>query len=146
MISHAWTVVCEKCVIDQDSNNVFLDVLERLTITATEDVPRPEDNGVIMLPARFTVVSLWYRDDPEVPAVGTTRSTFVDPTGRAIGRAEIEADLRDYPRSRTRMSAQQLPYTVNGTYFVETEIEVEGGWQRVARVPLELEFRVETNE
>ena len=30
MINHAWTVICEKSIIDRDTNNVSLDVLEQV--------------------------------------------------------------------------------------------------------------------
>lgn len=58
MIHHAWTVLCARSLIDRDTNNISLDVLEQLNV----QIPPPlQGAGGFVLPARLEVVSLWFR-------------------------------------------------------------------------------------
>jgi hypothetical protein len=137
MIDHVWTVVCSRSVIDRDSNNVSLqNVIEQLRIKAES-----ASEGVCPLPLH--VVTLWARSDLEIPARGYMRLTFLSPSSEAlIGPLETAIDLIDYRRHRTRAGFEGLPLREPGRYvfLVELRVEDKDEWQRVAAIPLEIDF------
>jgi len=137
MIDHVWTVLCSYAVIDQDSNNVsLLNVVEQLNI---EEEPSPE--GGITLP--LEIMTLWARADLDRPARRRGRVTFLSPSGTANdGPWEIEVDLSEYHRNRTRGRLRALHVSESGRYVFRVELqgEDETEWRQVAAIPLEINF------
>jgi len=137
MIGHAWTVICEKAIIDQASNNISLDVMEQIMI---QGPPIPEDQERIFVPAPLTVASLWYRENPDKPCRGRARIKTISPGGEELGVFEIDIDLTKAKRTRTICKMNGLPINKgeNGSYSFILELEQEDKWHEVANVPLEV--------
>jgi hypothetical protein len=136
MIDHVWTVLCSRVVIDKNSNNVSIqNVIEQITI---QGEPQPEQ----VIDIAYEVVSLWTRSDPDVPSRGQARLTFFIPSGRQAGSVEVELDLSEYERLRTRRVFQGLPAVEPGrhTWLVELRDEGEDDWQKVASIPIKVVF------
>ena len=137
MIDHVWTVVCSHAIIDRDSNNVsLLDVIEQLNIG---EEPHPE--GCIAL--SFDIVTLWARADPDVPARGHGRVTFLSPSGTVNdGPFEFVVDVFEHSRNRTRGRFQLLHISESGRYTFRVELrgEDETEWCQVAAIPIEINF------
>lgn len=131
MIEHAWTVVCDKQIIDRDSNNVSLDAVEQLGIP---DLQIP-DGGAVLVPYSLWVVSLWYRRDPSVGERATGRIVLEAPDRRDVGRFDVDVNLENHERARTRAQMQGFPVAAFGRYFFRVELQHEGEWQTVARIP-----------
>ena len=137
MISHVWSVLCSNVVIDRFSNNVSIqNVIEQLNIP---DEPIPD--GVVVTP--LNLVTLWMRSDLEVPARGHSRIIFQSPSGGASNPVELEVDLTNSKRTRSRLISETLPVEEPGLHIfrVELKIEDEAEWHEVAIVPLEILFR-----
>ena len=140
MSRHAWTVVCEKSIVDQDTHNVSLDVLEQLTATV---VTPPEEEPGVLLPLRIEVVSLWCRDQIEIPERGRGRIKLVAPPGDAVGRFDFDIDLTENIRCRTRGRLPGLPVPSGSTgvfTFVVEMLDKDEEWSEVARIPLQTEI------
>ena len=133
MIAHAWSVLAERSLIDRDTNNISLDVLERIALSD----PLPAEQ-VLLIPFRFEIVSFWYRRDMQVPARGTARIRHLGSNDDQLSQDEIDLDLFTYPRLRTRIGFLGLPVTSIGIHFFVVDLRDGETWIEVARVPLEI--------
>lgn len=135
MIEHAWSVLCDKTIVDQDSKNIRLDVVEQIAAKGLPEAPR---ESLLLLPFRPIVVSLWYRDQPDQPATGDARITFFSPTEATLGTFDVAIDLTTAERCRTKLELPGLPVSTSGRYHFDVELRRDGQWIRLARLPLQV--------
>lgn len=137
MIRHVWTVICESSSIDRDTNNLsLLGALESLSVR-----PPPDTSFPITIPFRHHVVSLWVRGDPDVPGRGVQRLRLLGPlpAREELHSSEMEVDLSEYNRMRTRAVNNGFPIGGHGEHEWEISIQMPGGdWQVAATVPVEI--------
>ena len=139
---HIWSVACSHAVVDRDSNNVsLLNVIEQLRI---QEAPRPD----AVLPIQLDVMTLWAREDPEVPETGNSRLKFVSPAGKTLGTFEAVVDLSSHERSRAKLTFQGLPLRNSGIYKFRIEQKSEGAtrWRKVSEIPLSVLFSEPADE
>lgn len=131
MIRHIWTVLCDKTIVDRDTNNVSLDVLEQLNLA-----PIAEANVIVPVP--IVIASLWSRAELESPERARARIRIVDPLQRVIGEVTIDIDLTVNIRARTFCRFGGLLVSGPGVYEFVAEIENGSEWTEAARVPLQV--------
>jgi hypothetical protein len=136
VIRHAWSVLCEKHIIDRESNNISLDVIEQL---AGQVATAPAD-GPILIPTPIRLVSLWYRTGENVETT-LSRVTVIAPDGRELGHAEQQITC-EVARVRAIMMLGAIPYAGAGHYQYVVSEHRSGQWVEVARVPLEVRLDV----
>jgi hypothetical protein len=133
MIQHAWTLACNKCIVDPSTNNATLvEVFEQLNIEGPVEFPA-------VAPMQLDVVSVWYRSVPEQGTRGSGRCSLVGPTGSVSGKSvEYAIDLMTYFRGRTIARISGLSLSGPGLYFFKVELRTDPGqaWHEVAKVPL----------
>jgi hypothetical protein len=135
MISHAWTVVCSKTLIDIDSNNISLDVSEQIKIQGLSE----SKNQTIAIPGfTLTVASLWYRGNPDTPERGAGRIKYIDPNGFELGTFALDLNLEKVSRLRTRATLPRVPIRGSGWYFFVIEQKVDEMWVEMAKIPHEI--------
>ncbi len=146
MVNHVWSVLCQKSILDRDSNNISLiDVLEQLGIPSST-IPSAE-GGRMVLPLNVELVTLWERADYEHPVRGRARITLHDPTGTPIGPPnEYDVDLTAHTRTRARTHLSGLPFVGAGRYLFSIEVQSEGetAWRSAASVPLQVTIQPST--
>ena len=134
MIDHVWTVVCSRAVIDRESNNVSIqNVIEQITI---QGEPLPDG----WLGIEMTAISLWARSAPDTPARGKMRLSFVSPSGVELGSFEGKINLNEHPRSRNIFRFTKLPLKENGWHYFRVYLQINGEWQEIGKIPLEVSF------
>ena len=144
VIKHAWSVICEKTIIDKDTNNLTLDVIEQITI----GIPTIPDNATgIICPIPFEVVTLWYRDNLDQPESSRARVNIVAPNGQASGHSQIEVNLTTHQRLRTRsrIGGLPIPSGQSGRFQFVVQLFENGNWQEVACLPLFVEIQQQVN-
>lgn len=134
MIRHAWTVLCDKCFVDRDTNNLRLDTIEQI------QMPTVAEDREAVLPYRLEVVSLWYRGDPAVPEQGRALLRFLAPAAKKVQLGEflLAIDLSTTARMRTRCVIEGVRFVGSGEYRIVVELEQGEGRSTVAEVPLNL--------
>lgn len=138
MIHHAWSVIAEKFIIDSQSNNISLDVVESFQFFVPADAPEASAEKPLIAPLRWHVVSLWYRDGDE-EETGSASFELISPSGKSL--AESTTALRlDKRRLRSLSTAEAFPITGGGVYTIVVRQRVQDADQVVARLPLEVEF------
>src|SRR3989338_249472 len=100
MIKHAWTVLCQKSIMDQETNNISLDVLEQLNV---KDLSFPEEAKGIIFPIQMEIVSLWYRTQKDQGLKGKSQQRIIAPNGEEVGKTNIEINLLNHQRYRSRV-------------------------------------------
>jgi len=141
MIEHAWSVLCQKVIIDQESNNISLDVIEEIHLEGNLPPEAIRDSEGFLVPYQLIFASLWYRNDPEIESRGKARLQLISPNGKVIGGAEIDVDLTKNSRLRTKCKFNSLPIPKNqsGYFFFHLQVQ-EKEWKTVAKIPLEIKL------
>ena len=142
MISHIWSVLCDRAIIDRESNNVTFTVIEEMKATIEISPGASQDN--IMLPIKGQLVSLWIQDQKNpVPAV-EYRVRVKNPKGTVIGLAGKTAPFGSSRRIRTITSFDRFPISPNGNgnYWFLIDQKTKSRWKSVARVPLWVEVEI----
>jgi hypothetical protein len=133
-ISHAWTVLCDRSIIDRDTNNISLDVIEQVRVRV-DSTPSPGEPTLVPQ-ARVRIVSLWYRES-ETPERGTVFVALRTPSGRQVEQS-FELNM-DQKRVRSITELVGLHVDVSGIYKFIISLEQPGVERReVAVVPLEI--------
>jgi hypothetical protein len=140
MLKHIWTVLCQKSVIDQESNNISLyDVVEKVSVEAEVAKEMKE----FSFPLSFEIVSLWAKVGNE-KYTGKYRVEAHAPNGNLIGQpiineVTVPADIR---RVRTRLKVNGIVLSESGDYSIEI-FYIEGKIEKkVTSVPLEVELKL----
>jgi hypothetical protein len=129
MITHAWTVACNKCIVDPSTNNATLvEVLEQISVTGLVQFPA-------VAPLQVDVVTVWYRSDPARGERGTGRFRLVNPDGSSTAETEYAIDLTNHFRARSIGRLAGLPIAGPGSYFFQVELREDQRWREVARIP-----------
>jgi hypothetical protein len=140
-VEHAWTVVCDKTIIDRETNNISLDSAEQLNV---ELLPPTGDAPGVMLAARISIASLWYRSPVDQPAKANHRMRVIAPNQETVGQTDAVVDLTEHTRTRTISKLPALPVPKaafgGGWYYFVIELETNGEWRQVAKVPLEFQI------
>lgn len=134
MIAHAWTALCDRCMVDRDSDNLSLDTLEAISVA------KADDGEPALVPCRLEVVSLWYRRDPDQGGQQRARVCVLSPDKVPLAHLPVDVDLRLTRRLRTRCVIDRLLVQRPGTYFVTVDLLESTPAREVARVPLEVEL------
>lgn len=136
MAEHVWSVLCDRLIIDRDSNNVSLDVLEQMNL---EGGPPINLGEAAIVPYRMTLASLWTRDDPAVGERIRGRARILDPNHQQRVELIFDVDLTTHRRLRSRCNLNGLPITVSGVYRFVVEAErADDEWEQVASIPLDV--------
>jgi hypothetical protein len=95
MPKHVFSVVCERASINEVNHLSLLDVIEELRIS-----PIPVEPTVIAV--AMEVMTLWVREQREVPEVSKGRLALLLPNGTELEVGQFDIDLSGpYPRTRT---------------------------------------------
>lgn len=146
MIKHIWTVLCQKSVIDNQSNNLSLiDVFEELKVNYS--TPSSVSNSLevtrINVPISYEIVSLWLRDNYDKDENVEIRAIFIDPTGKELKSFDQSVVMKaKLIRYRTRLRVQGIGLTVPGIYTFEIKIKDNNrdNFRSVASVPLDVKM------
>jgi hypothetical protein len=137
MIRHIWSALCERAVVNKDTNNVSLfEVLEEVQVS----VQASGEGGSAPLPMRIMWVTTWMREPVDEPQQGQARDVVVNPSGREILRREYAVDLSTVRRLRANRTIEGLPVVDSGTYWFSTQVwdARRDRWQTVGQTPLDI--------
>jgi hypothetical protein len=147
---HVWTVLCQKTLLDTQTNVVSLvDVLEKITL-AHADVEeglakaQSEAGKGLVFPMSMHLVTWWTRSDYTKPEELDIRVSILAPSGERLFVQEVPIDLTASRAQRMTLRFQQFRITQSeGVYwFVIEKTKVSKGkgarWSTAAKLPLEV--------
>lgn len=145
MARHVWTVLCDRALIDKNSQKISLiDTVEQLVVLDEDRKTRnlgADDNVAIR--TALVLVSYFWRSDPEQPETSHLRVMVVDPHGKRIPpSSDSLVPLEEHQRVRCIIKVGSFPLRGEGTYnfHVQTRPNEGSRWKTVARIPLILNF------
>lgn len=122
-----WSMLCEKPLIDSQTNNVSL-------INIIEEFSVP--NVPISIPQPFFIVSLWQRElsDKNKPENFEYRIMLVSPSKseRELIKYKVKIEKE---RHRTMNGIIGLKIGELGTHYISVEIKKDGDWKKSIRIP-----------
>ena len=132
-IHHAWTVACRRSLVDGDTGDTALEVLDAIDVPAAVATT----TATLAIPQRLDVVSLWWRDDATAPAIDQARLAWHDPRGARLAEARLVVGFASGQRRlRTRHIFETIGVAGVGTHELIVHLGEAGGV--VARIPVEV--------
>jgi hypothetical protein len=148
MPQHVWSVLCQKGILDQFSNQVtLLDVVENLSIETYDDAVRAARDGKqVVIPIKIHLVSMWARGDFDVPETFISRHVLVLPDGTEIApdHGTRAVDLVQYRRIRQFVRIEGFRFIGAGVYrfLIQWRASDANEWATVGNVPFDVELKV----
>lgn len=137
MITHVWSVICERSIQDKDTNLLSLiNIFEEFTVQG-----KPEPDKQFRIP--IEIVSLWVRSDIEKIGNGLAKYSFISPSGKELSVKEVPVDLTEYERVRNRIQFINLNLPDAGVYNFQVSFRVDEKeeWKTKASIPLKVIFK-----
>ena len=139
-MNHIWSVLCKKSIVDADTNNINLEVLEEITFSVPLD-------DKFKLPASFNfdyeIVSFWTSAKKSGEKF-YVEMEFVDPNKKALNKIEQEITFpENKTRLRTRVKANGLNVTKEGEYIlkVKAKSKKSENFKTLAELPLTVHIK-----
>ncbi len=154
-IKHAWSVVCQSSIIDQQTNNISINaVLEQFTTEHSK--PQLElfkkNNPTIGrgIPVSFTfqVVSLWQSQNPKTQPSGDVTIELFDSIGDSMQKIDFRLVFEaGKARMRTIITSPVLVVSETGLYHFKVSIKETDSekFVEVAEIPLEVGVTTKEN-
>lgn len=119
-ITHYWSILCERSIIDSETNNITLNnIIEEIQVHPKKDgVPIGVDVAK-PFPMKCELVSLWENQDSAKSVKISIKIGLFDSNGKQILPKEIPVDLvfeKNRARLRHRVRFEALFFTVPGIY------------------------------
>ena len=135
MANCRWAILCREATIDAGNSDMTLNgIVEELHFTGTP----PKEPNVAKVSVQL--IALWDRTDYKIPESPTARYIMVGPDGHRSHAGELDVDLTEHRRYRTRLKLEGLPVTGPGIYHLLIETRTPGSeiWAEASRSPLEV--------
>ena len=128
-----WFVLCENAVVDNPTNNISIfTCIENMEVSALPAV----------MPSITFVFYLFKDDQQDLSAVSFKyRVMAKPPEGDAIQLVFGEVNESPGSRFRVRHAFRGLRFEKVGTRWFTLEIDTDGTWAEVGRLPLTIEVR-----
>lgn len=145
-VRHFWTVLCERSLIDSSTNNISLiNAIEQLNVALVDPTGGLAGPGAAAF--QCSLVSLWGRQDLEIPTKAVVKFEIRDPEGVLLHESERDLDLTEKRRIRFRNNFNAFPVTVSGVYEFLVFLQVDdANWEQVASVPVEVLVRTVSSD
>ena len=133
-----WAVLCERVVIDRETNNLSLfNVVEEVQVPAQQPRSLTEVLDESVIPISFELVVLWVRSELQLPEKGFGRVRVLLPGDKDDLIQEYEVDLTKFLRLRSRLRLLGLPAGGEGVYLFKVDGKSSGQeWTELFELPL----------
>jgi len=148
MITHIWSVLCQRSLIDLETNNIsIIDVFEELLVNVSQTLKTKElpvsELSVMNVSIPYEIVSLWLRDRSDVNEKINIKIVLIDPKKKEIQTIDQPMELKAGSiRYRTRVKINGIAITIPGHYTVQVKIKEENkdNYRLIAELPLEVKI------
>ncbi len=145
MIQNIFSVLCESSIIDKDTNNITINnVLEQIKIAVSlDDRQLSQKDFPINTPIKYEFISLWKNNKPNPKQTFDIELVVLDPNDKIIQTIPQKFKFEiGITRHRSIFKISGFVATINGTYtfLIRIKTETENIFQKVAKVPLEVEI------
>lgn len=139
-MKHIWSVLCSKCIIDKNTNNLSLiEIIEEMKFaTVIEKSGKGSVDVKLVSQMPIDWVTLWVRTNIEEPEKTKMKDIVISPSGKTILEKEYEIDLQSYKRMRATRKVLLPPTNENGIFLFLTQVNDEKNkvWSTVGDIPI----------
>lgn len=144
MIEHAWSVLCDRPILDKRTDKVSLvDCVDQLWILDESFASHGEKEGS-GAETSLIVVTLWFRSDEREEETHLSRLSIQTPSGKEILSENQDTEVRfpkGFLRNRTFAQLSVIPLRGPGHYrFLIKLQQPNGRWKTCAKLPLLVNF------
>lgn len=141
MAIHVWSLLCNRVVVDRETNQVSLhDVIESLRIEVVSRTQELAENLALAIPVQFA--SHWTRSDVATSEKSRGRVVLHSPS-KVVGQSDVfEIDLMSHLNARAVMRIPGISVNDTGRYWFVLEEEKGENWSEVSRIPLDIALEV----
>lgn len=148
-MDHVTSAICYKALVDQQTNLLTLVDLSDVAIfeETKEAIEQKLSEGggqFIFGPVHYSLVSLWYRTNTDVPESGYFRITLIAPDGKKVLIADAqEISLENDISARTIAVMKAFPFRGLGryTFAIHKRENTNGRWTLCTKLPLIIRCR-----
>jgi len=129
MIKNVWSVLCERIVIDKDTNLVSY-------LTCIEEITGHQ------IPANYPLLSLgslWQTNEPKKDTL-QLKLCLVSPDGSEQKLLETEEVVLEKERHRTNIVLNGITFKEAGEYCFRVQQRSGGKWITVSEIPLKVNY------
>jgi hypothetical protein len=120
MIKHIWSLICKESKIDTFNNVTIIDQYDEVEFTLNTNDEKYEKGNPVVVPFKFEIVSLFYRDTAGEEVEMTESVAVLDPKGNKLGEFASPVTFKsEHSRMRNVMKLENLALTVSGTYLFQ---------------------------
>src|SRR5438128_1389605 len=131
MALHVWSVLCQKAIVDKETNTVsLLDIIESLAIEFTVE-SRPE-NAKFAITASFQFATFWTRSVFDEPEKSRAKVTLYSPRETLSASNVFEIDLTGFSNSRNIVKIPGISIGESGRHWFVVEQEEGSDWVEVS--------------
>lgn len=142
MIHHAWTILCRGSSTDKESNNITLfEVVEQVATPLTPELQDLAKKSSALTPLTFELITLWSREQADVPAKGEVVVEIKSPSGSTKKLGQYDVDLTTKMRARASATMPGLPVSEEGLHWITVSIRIftnGDDLRAVGRLPLQV--------
>lgn len=150
MISHIWSLLCRRSVIDSETNNLSLyDILEQLTVNVKIKKSDKHKVTKINIPIEYEVISFWVKAPKIEEFKGGIKLEIINPDGKIEKTFEQPLEIpKDKRRLRSRIRIKGFVADKEGNYIfrISYKEEIKDQYIKAADVPLEVILKKELVE
>jgi len=140
-MKNIWSVVCEKSIIDRDTNSITLfNSLEELNINYSGE-EKLEKTKIKNIPVPFEIASLWFDEDIEKDRKFEIRLEIFDPNNKITNKSAQECVI-EKGKKRLRIIAKLngLGITDSGLYKIIIKYKYGQTIKVASEIPLDVKI------
>src|SRR6266704_1846858 len=120
MIKHIWSLLCKESKDDTNNNVTIIDQYDEVEFSLNTTDENYQKGKPVVVPFKFEVVSLFYRDKAGDEVAMTETVAVLDPKGEKLGEFESPVSFKkEHSRMRNVMRLENIALTVSGTYLFQ---------------------------
>ena len=139
-MKHVWSVLCQKSVIDNDTNLISLiDCLEEGSFTIGMQKTKSTQ---VVAPINFQLVGFWLIESDKEKLLDL-KIDLIDPTNKKIGDFSGTFDIKQgFKRFRTRINVNSMPITEGGRYIFKImyRTKTSDSFSKVSELPFDIKI------
>lgn len=139
-MKNIWTIICEKSLIDTDSNLISLiNSLETINVNLKVKKEDDKKNSIHSVAMNYEIVSYWFRDKELVSKDYNIKMDLISPDGKTLNTFN---QIMNFPekisRLRSRMQVSGLTVNKSGTYYIVTSYLEDNNYIEISKNPFEI--------
>ncbi|MCF7795284.1 hypothetical protein K9M50_02920 [Patescibacteria group bacterium] len=137
-MKHVWTILCEKSIIDSQTNLLsLLNCVEEINLAMKES--KFQENNNRLIPVNLELISLWSIDDYTKENINEIKIELKNPQNIIIGNENLLLKAKKgKKRLRNKININEIPVNKEGRYIFKILQKRNNKYITVSEIPLDI--------